>query len=269
MAEQRAARARTWRESGSQFLLGVRVHRVTAEEALALMAGWVQEARATAMRGMPVRTRQVVTVNPEIVMSAHADTAVRDLINDADLVLPDGIGIVWATRLRGRRVAGRVTGTDMLMSLAEMAAARDWRLFLLGAASGVAEAAAERLRARFPNLAIAGVHAGTPAPEDDEHSTGLIRAGKADIVCVAYGSPAQERWIARNRGQLGAAVALGVGGALDFFAERVPRAPRWMRESGLEWAYRLMREPWRWRRMLALPRFALAALGEQWRDRVR
>ena len=269
MAERRAAPARAQGESGSLFMLGVRVDTVTAARARALMAGWVQEARATASRGMLARTRQVVTVNPEIVMSAQADPGLRDLINGADLVLPDGMGIVWAARLRGQRLAGRITGTDTLMSLAEMAAARGWRLFLLGAAPGVAEAAAGRLSARFPGLAIAGAHAGTPAPEEDKLSIGLIRAGKADIVCVAYGSPAQERWIARNRDRLGAAVALGVGGALDFIAERVPRAPRWMRESGLEWAYRLMREPWRWRRMLALPRFALAALGEQWRDRVR
>jgi N-acetylglucosaminyldiphosphoundecaprenol N-acetyl-beta-D-mannosaminyltransferase len=246
-------------------VLGVRIDAVRAEEALARMAGWVDEARQAASRGMPVRTRQVVTLNPEMLMAAQADPGLRDLINSADLVLPDGIGVVWAARLHGRRLAGRITGTDTLVALAELAAARGWRVFFLGAAPGVAAAAAGRLSARFPRLAVAGTHAGRPAPGEDEQSSGLVRAGKADVVCVAYGAPAQERWIARNRDHLGAGVALGVGGALDFLAGRVPRAPRWMRERGLEWAYRVWREPWRWRRMLALPRFVLAVLAERWR----
>jgi N-acetylglucosaminyldiphosphoundecaprenol N-acetyl-beta-D-mannosaminyltransferase len=241
------------------FVLGVRVDAVTAAETLALVADWVDEARRCSVP----HTRQIVTLNPEMVMAARADPDLRDLINHADLVLPDGTGVVWAAWLRGWRDVRRITGVDTLVALAELAAARGWHLFFLGAAPGVAESAAERLRERWPGLTLAGTHVGKPDRAGDEQAVELICAGKTDILCVAYGSPAQERWIARNRDRLGGVVALGVGGALDFLAGRVPRAPRWMRRSGLEWAYRLWRQPWRWRRMRALPRFAAAALREQ------
>jgi N-acetylglucosaminyldiphosphoundecaprenol N-acetyl-beta-D-mannosaminyltransferase len=250
----------------SLHVLGLRVDVVTSAEALALITRWVMEAREAAQGGQQL-TRHVVTLNPEIVMAAQADAQLRDLINAADLVLPDGVGIVWTARLRGRRLGGRVTGVDTVASLAQLAATHGWRLFLLGAAPGVAEAAAARLVARCPGLAIAGTHAGDPALEEDERVAGLVHASRADIACVAYGAPAQERWIARNRERLGAAVALGVGGALDFVAGRVPRAPWWIRQYGLEWAYRLWRQPWRWRRMRALPQFAVAVLREQWQGR--
>src|SRR5262249_44835572 len=134
-------------------------------------------------------------------------------------------------------------------------------LFLLGAAPGVADEAADQLRARHPDLVVAGTLSGSPAEAAADTILGAIRAARPNVVCVAFGSPAQERWIAAHRAQLGALVAVGVGGALDFLAGRVPRAPGWMRRAGLEWLYRLWRQPWRWRRMLALPRFALAVLG--------
>jgi N-acetylglucosaminyldiphosphoundecaprenol N-acetyl-beta-D-mannosaminyltransferase len=242
-------------------VLGVRVDAVTLRQTLARIGTWVEEGRQQRAPGSTLRTRQVVTLNPEMVMAARADVTLRDLFNSADLVVPDGSGIVWAVRRRGGRMYHRVTGVDCVTALAERAAQRGWRVFLLGAAPGVADEAARRLQGRFPGLRIAGTYPGTPDPSQDERMTGLVRASAADVVCVAYGAPHQERWIARNRDRLGAAVALGVGGTLDFLAGRVPRAPAWMRHIGIEWAYRLWREPWRWRRMLALPRFVLAVYG--------
>jgi N-acetylglucosaminyldiphosphoundecaprenol N-acetyl-beta-D-mannosaminyltransferase len=250
-------------------VLGVRVDAVTQDQVLAAMAGWIAGAGERGPAGLPRRTRQVVTLNPEIVMAARGDPQLRALIDDADLVVPDGIGVVWAARLRGRRFPERVTGVDTVEALARLAARRGWRLFLLGAAPGVAEAAAANLVARFPGLTVAGTYSGAPDPAWDDVSTGLVRASAADIVCVAYGAPAQERWIARNRDRLGAGAALGVGGALDFLAGRVPRAPRWAQRAGLEWAYRLWRQPWRWRRMRALPGFSVAVLRETVRESVR
>jgi N-acetylglucosaminyldiphosphoundecaprenol N-acetyl-beta-D-mannosaminyltransferase len=153
-----------------------------------------------------------------------------------------------------------VTGTDTLPLLAQRCAAAGYRLYLLGAAPGVAEAAAIRLQALAPSLAIAGTYAGSPASIEEDEIIERIRLAKADVLCVAYGSPAQELWIRRNISRLPVAVAMGVGGAFDFLTGRQQRAPRAMRQIGLEWLYRLYREPWRWRRMLALPRFAVQVI---------
>lgn len=220
--------------------------------------------QALARGGVGRPTCQVVTLNPEMVMAAQHDAELREAILRADLVVADGAGVVWAAWLAGATLRGRVTGVDLLDVCAQVAAERGYRLFLLGAAEGVARQAAERLEARYPDLYIVGAFAGSPAAAEQSEICARIREAGADIVFVAYGAPAQELWIARTRGDLGAAVAIGVGGAFDFVAGRVSRAPSWMRRLGLEWLYRLWREPWRWRRMLALPRFAVAVLRAEW-----
>ncbi len=242
-------------------VLGIPVDDVDATEALA----WIERAiaAARAAEGAFV-TRQVVTLNPEIVIAARSNPALRNAIVAADLVLPDGAGVVWAAHLRER-----VTGVDLLEALAEVAARRGYRLFLLGAAPGVARAAGDALCARFPDLCIAGSYAGSPDPAERAAIAARMRAASADVVFVAFGAPAQELWIATARGSLGAAVAIGVGGALDFVAGRLPRAPEWMRARGLEWLFRLLRQPWRWRRMLALPRFAATVMADRLVARLR
>ncbi len=255
------------------MLLGLPVDVVDMREAVERIAGWVEARRARREQGQPLEsgdgqriTLQVVTLNPEMVMVARRDAALREAIVRADLVVADGVGVVWAARLAGAALRGRVTGVDLLDTCARVAAARGYRLFLLGAAEGGAQQAAERLMVRYSDLRIAGTFAGSPATAEQDAICARIREAGADIVFVAYGAPAQERWIARTRSELGAAVAIGVGGAFDFMAGRVPRAPQWMRHLGLEWLYRLWREPWRWRRMLALPRFAGAVLLAQARQ---
>ncbi|HEX6800505.1 MAG TPA: WecB/TagA/CpsF family glycosyltransferase [Ktedonobacterales bacterium] len=235
-----------------RLVLGVPVDNVDMAHALVWIERSIAAARAV---GEGFVTRQVVTLNPEIVMAARANPALCAAIATADLVLPDGAGVVWAAGLHAR-----VTGIDLLEALAGLAARRGYRLFLLGAAPGVGTAAADALRARYPGLAIAGTEAGSPGPAERSALAARIHATQADVVFVAFGAPAQEEWIAATRGALGAAVAVGVGGALDFVAGRVPRAPEWMRVRGLEWLFRLLRQPWRWRRMLALPRFAAAVV---------
>jgi N-acetylglucosaminyldiphosphoundecaprenol N-acetyl-beta-D-mannosaminyltransferase len=202
----------------------------------------------------------VATVNPEFVMLARRDPAFHRLLDSAALCLPDGWGVTWAARRQGRSLATRVTGVDLIPLLAKRAAERGWRLFLLGAAPGVAESVAALLRAEHPALAIAGSHAGVAGPEGDEESLRLIAAAHPDIVLVAYGAPRQELWIARNLAHLEAGVGIGVGGAFDYLSGSVRRAPAWMRRAGLEWLYRLLRQPWRARRMAVLPLFALEVL---------
>lgn len=233
-------------------ILGVRVDDVTYEEALAVIAGFIASGRP----------HQVITTNTEHVVAATKDREFRQVLNQAPLAVPDGSGLIWASRLFGRPIREHVTGTDLADRLMGLAAQRGYRVFLLGAGEGVAEQSARRLVDKYPGLIVAGTYGGSPRPEDEDEVVRRVKAvGRVDVLLVAYGSPAQEKWIARNLEKLGVPVAMGVGGVFDFFAGRVPRAPKWMRDAGLEWLYRLVRQPWRWRRQLALPYFVILVLG--------
>ena len=201
----------------------------------------------------------VATVNPEFVMRARRDPEFARVLESADLCLPDGTGIVWAARRRGCGVGGTVAGADLVPPLATMCARRGWRVFLLGAAPGVANELAVRLREANPTLEVTA-HSGDPDPSADVETLKLIHEHRTDVLLVAYGAPKQELWIDRLKGRLDVAVAVGVGGTFDYLTGRVPRAPAWMRSSGLEWLYRLVRQPWRIRRMAVLPFYALEVL---------
>jgi N-acetylglucosaminyldiphosphoundecaprenol N-acetyl-beta-D-mannosaminyltransferase len=202
----------------------------------------------------------VATVNPEFVMRAQDDREFSRVLESAALCLPDGTGVVWAARRQGCRLSRPVAGVDLVQPLAEVCARRGFRLFLLGAGPGVADDLAGRLRSANPLLQVQA-YAGSPAAADDEETLSRIHAHSTQVLLVAYGAPAQELWIDRLRNQLGVAVAIGVGGAFDYLTGRVPRAPQWMRNAGLEWLHRLARQPWRIRRMAVLPVYALKVLS--------
>jgi N-acetylglucosaminyldiphosphoundecaprenol N-acetyl-beta-D-mannosaminyltransferase len=232
---------------GAIHLLGVPVHRVTMAGTVDLVCGYMAGSRV----------HQIATVNPEFVMKAQEDAHFKKVLQRADLCIPDGVGLLYAARRYGQRLPERVPGSELVYHLAEAAAGHGWRLFLLGAQPGVAGEAAKKLCQRYPGLQIAGTYAGSPDPAEDEAIVARINASRAGLLYVAYGAPRQVKWIARNRDRLETVrVAIGVGGALDFIAGKAVRAPVWLRRLNLEWLYRLVREPWRWRRMLALPRFA-------------
>lgn len=233
--------------------LGIPVHNVDSRESLQILDGFIRERKP----------RQVVTVNPEFVMAARRDAAFRDVLLRADLSLPDGVGLLLAARILGTPLKERVTGVDTVMRVAALAAERGYRLYLLGAAPGVAEEAAARLTQANPGLRIVGTYAGSPAPEEEDAIVARVTAAAPDVLFVAYGAPKQDLWIARNLGRLGVPVAMGVGGAFDFIAGRAKRAPLWMQRMGLEWLHRLIHQPWRWRRMLALPRFLFAVIADR------
>jgi len=239
------------------YVLGVRVDRLSQRQALDSIEQIIVQWRASDRAQV---CQQIVTVNPEFVMNAQRNKDFRTAINAAALIVADGVGVVWATRYLGRPVPERVTGTDLLPELAQRCAAAGYRLYLLGAAPGIAEAAGARLQELASGLVIAGTYAGSPAPNEEEEIIERVRAAHADVLCVAYGAPAQDLWIWRNLARLPVAVAIGVGGAYDFLSGRQQRAPVFLRKLGLEWLYRLYREPWRWRRMLALPRFAMRVI---------
>lgn len=201
----------------------------------------------------------VATVNPESVMRARREPEFASALRGAALCVPDGWGSAWALRRNGC-ASGAVPGADLAVELAGICERRGWTLFLLGGAAGVAELAGARLRELHPGLRLAGCEPGSPAPEHDEQVSAVVAASGADAVLVAYGQPAQELWIHRNAARLPARVAIGVGGTFDYLSGRVPRAPAWMRRRGLEWLFRLVRQPWRARRMAVLPLYAVLVL---------
>ena len=192
-------------------------------------------------------------------MRAQKDREFRRVLDQADLCLPDGTGVVWAARRQGCDLGVPVTGVDLVGPIAAMCARRGFRLFLLGAAPGVASELAARLRDANPGLEVAA-HAGSPDPGDDAVTTRRIHEHGAQVLLIAYGSPAQELWFERLKDRLGVSVGVGVGGAFDYLTGRVPRAPAWMRRAGLEWLGRLARQPWRVRRMAVLPVYAIKVL---------
>jgi N-acetylglucosaminyldiphosphoundecaprenol N-acetyl-beta-D-mannosaminyltransferase len=205
----------------------------------------------------------VVTLGVEMVMYAQRDPRFRAVLDRAALSLCDTIGILLASRARGGPVRERVTGIDLIEPLAvRSAAAGDLRLFLFGAAPGVAERAAIALRQRHPGVAVVGTRDGYFAPGQSSTIVASIVASGANVLLVGLGSPKQEYWLDEFLGATNCPVGIGVGGSFDVLAGTVPRAPQIWQQLGLEWLYRLIREPSRWRRQLALPRFALAATRE-------
>ena len=204
----------------------------------------------------------VVTLNPELVMQARADASINAIINAAEIVTADGVGITAAIRAQGETPPERITGVELV----DWIAADGPPLFLLGGAEGVAANASARLRERFSTANVVGHWSwGSPEPRDDDESIRRIRASAARVVCVAYGAPGQLLWIERNRQRLegaGVRLAIGVGGALDYHAGAILRASPLVRRLGLEWLVRLAREPWRWRRQRVLPVFAILAMRE-------
>lgn len=201
----------------------------------------------------------VVTANPELVMAARSSPELQAVVRSASLVVADGIGVVWASRRLGDPLPERVAGVELMEALCGWAAAEGRPVFLLGGRPGVAEAAAQNLVRQFPGLQVAGTHHGYFPGAGSDVVARVARSG-AHLLFCGLGSPRQELWLWAHREGLGVRLAMGVGGSLDVLAGQVRRAPGWVRRAHLEWLYRLVREPWRWRRQLALPRFAWAVL---------
>jgi N-acetylglucosaminyldiphosphoundecaprenol N-acetyl-beta-D-mannosaminyltransferase len=237
-------------------ILGVAVDNLTEDEVVERIDGLVADGGA----------HHIVTVNPEFIMEAGRNPIFRGVLARADIATADGFGLLLAARYLRQPLRGRVTGVELTRRIAALAARRGYRLFLLGAAPGVAERTADVLQEAHPTLKIVGTYAGSPHPRHEPFLQQLISAADPDILLVAYGHPAQDLWIARNQPALHIPLAIGVGGTFDYLAGIVPRAPAWLRRLGLEWVYRLMQQPWRWRRILdAVPRFLWAV----WRTQPR
>ncbi|MGC2191743.1 MAG: WecB/TagA/CpsF family glycosyltransferase [Candidatus Dormiibacterota bacterium] len=222
-------------------LLGIPVDCCTLEQA---------RARCESAGTREAGPLQVVTLNPEMVMQARRQPSLARAIRGAGLILPDGTGVVWASRRLGTPVPERIAGADFLDDLAEMSVGRNWSIFLLGGAPGVAGAAARALEQAHPGLLVGGVWAGSPAADEADSICTRIRSSGAAVLAVAFGVPEQDLWLSNHLEETGARVGIGVGGTLDYLAGRLPRAPAALRKAGLEWSFRLARQPWRLPRML-------------------
>lgn len=238
-------------------VLGVGVDVVTAQEAVErLVELWEKGG-----------SHQVVTLNPEMIMAARQDPRLKDVLRQSSLVVADGIGVVWASRVLGQALPERVAGVDLASAAIARAAAQGRTVALVGGKPGVAEEAAKRLQARHPSLRVTVTHHGYFTDAESDAVVAEIARQGVDLLLVGLGAPKQEFWIHQNLHRAGARVAMGVGGALDVFSGRVRRAPAAWQRLGLEWAYRLLQEPKRIRRMAALPRFVAAVLSQKWLKR--
>mgnify|MGYP000866487518 CR=1 FL=1 len=231
-------------------LLGAHVDALTMEETVGRVSGFIKSGRP----------RRILTLNPEYLYRAQFDSELMRLLTRADLVTPDGVGIVWACRVAGNPVKGRITGIDLMLCLVEKAAAEGWSVYLLGAAPGVAENAVEKLRCAYPGLRVAGAHHGYFKEEEACRVAEAVRQAQPELLFVALGAPRQEIWIDRYLELTGATVAMGVGGSFDVIAGRARRAPGWVQRLHLEWLSRLLMNPSRWKRQLVLPCFACMVL---------
>lgn len=234
----------------SRSILGIKVSAVDTATALATIEEFICSRRP----------HMVVTADSSAVVLARKDNELRRIINEADLVTPDSVGILWAAKRFGTPLPERVSGVDIVEMLCERAAPSGYRVFLLGAAPGVAEAAAAKLQQRWPGLVLAGTHHGFFQPEESASVIQKIRESKPDVLFVAMGIPLQEKWIYQHLEELRVPVAMGVGGTFDVLSGKVKRAPKWMQHHGLEWFYRLANSPRKIRKCLALPIFVLMVL---------
>ncbi|MBD5154506.1 MAG: WecB/TagA/CpsF family glycosyltransferase [Oscillibacter sp.] len=232
-------------------VLGVGFDNITMEQAVA------EGVRLMSAEG----AHYAVTPNPEIVEVCRENEDARAAVNGADLVLADGIGVIYGAKMLGTPLKGRVTGIGFAQELMARMAENGKSLYLLGAKPGVAEKAAENLQRQYPGLRIAGTHDGYF--QEDGPVVEAIRESGADVAFVCLGAPKQEKWMRQNGGATGAHLLVGLGGCLDVFSGEVQRAPEVFQKLGLEWLHRLVKNPSRIGRMMKLPLFLVHVAGEK------
>jgi N-acetylglucosaminyldiphosphoundecaprenol N-acetyl-beta-D-mannosaminyltransferase len=251
----------------SLVVLGVRIDRVNMAQALTRIERFIEEGDS----------HRVVTVNLDTLRHSQRAQQFQEALNSADLAVADGAPLLWASRLFGKPLSERVTGVDMAERCAELAAAKGYRLFLLGAAPGVAQATARILTQKYPGLPVVETYTpplGEFPPEEEERIAERLRRARPDVLLVALSTPRLELWNHRHAGEWGVPVTIGVGAAFDMLSGRVRRAPRWMQRAGLEWLFRLWLEPRRlWRRYLlhdlpVLAQLIRSGLAFRWQSAV-
>ena len=228
-------------------ILGVKVDSVTMAEAVDKVQKLI-EARQPSI---------VATANAEMILNATHDDELKNILNSAELVVPDGAGTVWAARHLGEEMPERVAGYDLVQELMKIAPSKSQKFFLFGAAPGVAEKAKLKAEELYAGIKIVGVRNGFFTADDEAEIISQIKKAQPDILLVALGVPKQEKWLAAHKAELNVPVSIGVGGTFDVMAGVVKRAPLWMQKAKLEWLFRAMLQPSRAGRLIALPKFVL------------
>lgn len=232
-------------------ILGVPVHPLTMNESVAVLEEKLQKKEQAF----------VVTANAEIIMMCQQDKEYNNIVSEqADLVLPDGAGAVWAGRYLGNEVPERIAGFDLYNQLLKLSADKGYKAYFFGGAPGVAEAAKNKAEELYPGVQIVGCRNGYFTEAEEENIIKEINDAAPDMLFVALGAPKQEKWLVKYRNQLKPRVLMGIGGSFDVLAGKMERAPKWMQEASLEWAFRLYKQPSRFMRMLALPKFVLKVI---------
>lgn len=226
-------------------ILGVKVYNLSMEETLEEMNRLITSGGS----------HLLVTLGVEMVMAAQKDEEFKNIINDASLVVPDSVGIIWAAKKSGMKLRERVPGVEIIDKVAATSDKYKWKAFFLGAKPGVAKEAAQKLMGKYPDFKCVGEHHGYF--KDDGEVLDMINETEPNLIFVALGFPAQEKWFVKNREKLGSSIVIGVGGSFDVISGRIKRAPMFYRKLGLEWFHRLITEPKRIIRMMALPAFVL------------
>ena len=229
-------------------ILDVPVHPLTMGEAVSVL----EESITSGEQAF------VVTANAEIIMMCQEDAGYKKIVSqDAQLVLPDGAGAVWAGRHLGYKVPERVAGFDLYCQLLDKAAQKGYKAFFFGGSPGIAEAAKAKSEELYPGVQVVGCRNGYFKEEESQAIIDEINASGADMLFAALGAPKQEKWLVRYREQLKPKILMGIGGSFDVFAGKMERAPKWMQDASLEWLFRLYKQPSRFMRMIALPKFVL------------
>ena len=232
-------------------ILGVKVDKVNVSEASDRIIGFIESGD---------KGRSVFTPNSEIIMMAYRDESFRELLNSSDLLTADGIGVVYASRIVKNPIKERAAGYDIACETLEKLSKKGGSLYLFGSKPGVAEKAGENITKKYPGIRIAGYSDGYFNEEKEKTIIENINRANPDLLFVCLGAPKQEKWIYEHKNELKAGVCLGIGGSLDVFAGTVKRAPEFFTKHGIEWLYRLMKQPSRFVRMLDLPRFGFKVL---------
>ncbi len=205
----------------------------------------------------------VATANAEMLMMATQDTELRDILNAAELVVADGAGTVWAANYLGYEIPERVAGADLVQEIMKISPRQDYKIFLFGAAPGIAEKVKLKAEEIYPGIKIVGVRNGYFTAADEPEIIAQIRKSQADILLAALGVPKQEKFLSRHKSELNVPVSIGVGGTFDVIAGVVKRAPLWMQKAKLEWLFRALLQPSRAGRLIALPKFVLKVIASK------
>jgi N-acetylglucosaminyldiphosphoundecaprenol N-acetyl-beta-D-mannosaminyltransferase len=229
-------------------VLGVPIANLTIEKTVQLIAKQISKKER--------RLFHIVTANPEIIMASQKDADLKRILDQADLLTADGIGIVLASKIQGFSLPERVTGYDLFLHLLDAGNQHGWSFYILGSDEETNLKATEELRKRYPNITISGRHHGFFKEQEEGHILAEIQATKPTFLIAGLGAPFAEKWIYKHKSKLAAQIAIGVGGSLDVISGKVKRAPVVWQKLNVEWLYRLIKQPSRWRRQLVLPRFA-------------